>query len=225
MTQSKLGRSIASLFSKPKRPLSQSDRETGSGSVDTRKGPSIPGVPLRRGAGIMRIESRLLFDGAVGVTADALAPEPEHKSESLPVESTVRTQKPTDDPINGDLPNLDNSQVELASPDIVVFIDERLADREQLLAGTPADTHVVVIHANRSGVDQMAQALDGLAGVQSVHIISTGEPGRLNLGGSVLTVESIRGEYSEQLAHLGGSLSETADILIYGDRNHCDGSD
>ena len=52
--------------------------------------------------------------------------------------------------------------------------------------------------------------------MEAIHIVSHGDQGELLLGTGRLTLESMNGEYADELAVIGNALTENADLLIYG---------
>jgi len=97
----------------------------------------------------------------------------------------------------------------------IVFIDSRVKDLEQLLAGLAADVQAVVLDSERDGIAQIAAALQGVTDLASLHIISHGSSGTFYLGSAVLTESSLAG-YQSELAQIGASLAEDGDLLLYG---------
>ncbi|MBK7727993.1 MAG: DUF4347 domain-containing protein [Gammaproteobacteria bacterium] len=97
----------------------------------------------------------------------------------------------------------------------LVFIDSRVTDAEILLAGFSADTQIVWLDSDHDGVLQMTDALAGLTDVDSVHILSHGSEGEILLGSTTLT-ESMLANYASEWGNWRASLSDSADILIYG---------
>ena len=98
----------------------------------------------------------------------------------------------------------------------VVFIDTAVSNVDELVSEINPAASIYFIDASADGVEQIADILADYSNVDAIHIISHGEQGRLNLGSSVLTTESINGEYADDLAFIGGALAEHGDILIYG---------
>ncbi|SJM93542.1 DUF4347 domain-containing protein [Crenothrix polyspora] len=97
----------------------------------------------------------------------------------------------------------------------IVFIDPRVSDYQSLIADLPAGTEVVVLDANRDGVEQIAQALQGKSNLDAIDIVSHGASGAVYLGSSILDSYSIAG-YANQLADVGSHLGADGDILLYG---------
>jgi Ca2+-binding RTX toxin-like protein len=97
----------------------------------------------------------------------------------------------------------------------VVFVDSRVLDFDSLLKGLPPGTEVSIIEGNSSGLDQIAEALQGKSGLDAIHIISHGSAGSLYLGTSVLDSQTLP-SYGEQLAKIGAALTDSGDLLLYG---------
>ncbi len=97
----------------------------------------------------------------------------------------------------------------------IVFVDSRVADFGQLLAGLPPDVQVTVLDAAQDGVLQIAAALTGASNLDSIHVVSHGSQGALYLGSAILD-ESTLGRYGAELAQIGGALTNKGDLLLYG---------
>ncbi|MFC3686650.1 DUF4347 domain-containing protein, partial [Hydrogenophaga luteola] len=96
----------------------------------------------------------------------------------------------------------------------IIFVDAVAADVVGQLDWHPGE--VYVLDADRDGLEQMAEILNGRTGIDAIHIISHGTPGRLELGNSALDTTSITGIHADELAIIRASLAEEADILLYG---------
>ncbi|MCP3972956.1 MAG: DUF4347 domain-containing protein, partial [bacterium] len=75
---------------------------------------------------------------------------------------------------------------------------------------------IVLLDPQRDGVEQIAETLEGLSGVDAIHLITEGESAQLRLGSSLVTQESLSGQYADLFARIGSSLDADADLLIYG---------
>ncbi|MCP5093482.1 MAG: DUF4347 domain-containing protein, partial [Gammaproteobacteria bacterium] len=98
----------------------------------------------------------------------------------------------------------------------ILFIDTAVKDNESLLAGIKSNVEIVYLDPNSDGVEQIAEALDGRSGIEAIHLIAEGNAAELHLGDSFLTQKSISGQYADLFYRIGNSLSENADLLIYG---------
>lgn len=97
----------------------------------------------------------------------------------------------------------------------ILFIDSRVADADVLLAGLDPAIEIVRLNATESGLQQMANAVQGRSNISSVHVISHGGPGNLLLGSGVVSQSQLAAEQLA-LSTLQSALSEDADLLLYG---------
>lgn len=103
----------------------------------------------------------------------------------------------------------------------LVFIDQETPDWAALvddLLRQESEDRVIEFHiidSTRDGLTQVSETLSQYSNVSSVHIISHGQPGSLQLGNSQLDSEVLFRRAGE-FAKWRWSLSEDADILIYG---------
>ncbi|MEG4083486.1 DUF4347 domain-containing protein [Microcoleus sp. POL10_C6] len=109
------------------------------------------------------------------------------------------------------MPNF-NFQV---SGSAIAFIDSQVEDYQSLIAGVTPDTEVVILDENRDAIDQITEILALRTNIDSIHIISHGAPGSLQLGKTKLCSENLE-TYSKQFQQWGNALNLGADILIYG---------
>ena len=80
-----------------------------------------------------------------------------------------------------------------------LIIDTSVDDYETLLSGVNPDAEVVLLDADRDGVEQIAEALAGREGFDAIHIVSHGNQGELRLGNDSLTFDSMLGEHADEL--------------------------
>ncbi|MBX9684881.1 MAG: DUF4347 domain-containing protein, partial [Hyphomicrobium sp.] len=97
----------------------------------------------------------------------------------------------------------------------IAFIDQNVDDIATIVAGIDPSTEIVLLDGSKSGLDQIAAHLANRTDVDSVHIISHGEAGRIYLGTDTLSQATLS-KFSDQLNTIGTSLSAEGDILIYG---------
>ena len=96
----------------------------------------------------------------------------------------------------------------------VVFVD---ADAVDLLETVDVSTsEVVVLDAGTNGVEQMANHLQGRTGIDTIHVLSHGSAGQLELGSGLLNLSTLQGDCADELATIRAALSPDADLLIYG---------
>ena len=104
----------------------------------------------------------------------------------------------------------------------IVFIDPGVSDYQSLVGGVIPGTDVVVLEADRDGVQQITEVLlqhglDSPASDQStctVHLVSHGAPGCLSLGKTHLSLDTLE-QYGGLLTRWRGIASELS-LLVYG---------
>lgn len=109
-------------------------------------------------------------------------------------------------------------QTAQVSTGTLIIIDSSVPDLEQLLDDlreSGRDSQTIVLDAERDGVDQITEILDSRSEVGSIHLVSHGEGGAIKLGNTWLGPTNLAG-YAGQLAKWESSLTESADLLIYG---------
>jgi Domain of unknown function (DUF4347)/Glucose / Sorbosone dehydrogenase/PA14 domain/Calx-beta domain len=97
----------------------------------------------------------------------------------------------------------------------LVFIDPSLSSYKNLAASALQGEEVILLDPTLDGVAQITAALADRANVSSLHILSHGFQGSLQLASSQLSLDTLAG-YSSQLQQWGQSLTADADILLYG---------
>ena len=97
----------------------------------------------------------------------------------------------------------------------ILFIDSHVANYRSLLDSQSEPAEVFVLNAESDGLTQIAAYLQNRSGIDAIHVISHGSQGALYLGSTMLNSGNLS-LYQSQLAAIGGSLTETGDILLYG---------
>ncbi|PSB14467.1 hypothetical protein C7B69_19060, partial [filamentous cyanobacterium Phorm 46] len=76
------------------------------------------------------------------------------------------------------------------TPKAIAFIDTAVPDWKTLVDGVTPGTEVILLDSNRNGVEQIAQKLRG-GNFSAVHIVSHGAVGSLQLGNTMLTLDTL----------------------------------
>jgi Ca2+-binding RTX toxin-like protein len=97
----------------------------------------------------------------------------------------------------------------------IVFIDAAVSDRQTLINSVAPGTVVVTLEPIRNGVEQITETLAHLDSIESLHIVSHGEPGSLLLGSGELSLNTLA-EYAPQVESWNSALAAEASILLYG---------
>ncbi|MEG4858743.1 SdrD B-like domain-containing protein [Microcoleus sp. K1-B6] len=101
----------------------------------------------------------------------------------------------------------------------IVFVDSAVEDWQSLAVGVKAGMEVILVDRSRDGIEQIAEALQSHKGIESVHIISHGESGSLQLGPTILNSDNLE-TYSDCLkqwfSSSVNSIKNRFEILLYG---------
>ena len=104
-------------------------------------------------------------------------------------------------------------------PGSLIFVDGAVENSSELIAeltnSTSDEVQVFTLNSDSDGIEQMSLILAQYAGVKSVHLVSHGSAGRLNVGATQLDSQSITG-HKESISSWDNALADNADILIYG---------
>ncbi|MEH6565831.1 MAG: Ig-like domain-containing protein [Halopseudomonas sp.] len=153
-------------------------------------------TPVARPPLMQALEPRMMFDGAVAATVvDAAA---DHNTDSQPESSDVAA------------PGAAGEQRQE-----IVFVDSNVQNYQQLVDGVGDGVEVVLLDGSQDGLQQIADYLDGRSGIDSIHILSHGDSGRVQLGSTWLDSPGIA-THQALLSEIGATLSDGGDILLYG---------
>jgi hypothetical protein len=101
-----------------------------------------------------------------------------------------------------------------SSASSLVFIDAGVADYQTLAANVQPGAEVHIVTAG-DAIAQITQVLLQHTGISSIHIVSHGSAGELELGDRWVTVNDLT-NHASQLKAWTGALTAGADILLYG---------
>ena len=76
----------------------------------------------------------------------------------------------------------------------IAFIDTQVENYQSLIAGVKPGTEVVVLDGNKDAIDQITNILGDRTNIDSIHIVSHGAPGSLQLGDGSVSLEDIEGD-------------------------------
>jgi glucose/arabinose dehydrogenase len=97
----------------------------------------------------------------------------------------------------------------------ILFVDPTVKNYQSLLTGVSPGTEVVVLDRFRDGVQQISETLSKSRSLSSVHILSHGDAGGVQLGNTRLDYRHLD-RYTQQIQGWSKSLTADADILFYG---------
>jgi len=114
------------------------------------------------------------------------------------------------------MPNLKNQ----VSGSAIAFIDTQVENYQSLIAGVKPGTEVVVLDGNRDAIDQITDILRARTNIDSIHIVSHGAPGSLQLGDGSVSLDDIecdRHSLQQWFSPRTDSLAKNRpNILLYG---------
>ncbi|MCF6320143.1 MAG: DUF4347 domain-containing protein, partial [Rhizobiaceae bacterium] len=179
------------------------------------------GTPSGLGT-IRALEPRILLDAA----ALATGAEAVDNQAAIDAQNWQQSQIDSEGATNGAAPVAPvSTETELLAGGIdpstnglqeIAFVDASVEDMQAILDSLGPNVEVVIIDANTNGVEQIASVLADRQNIDAIHIISHGRSGTLDLGTTKLTEISMADKYADEMAVIKDSLSEDADILIYG---------
>lgn len=144
------------------------------------------------------LEDRVLFDGVPDATF--VFPLIDAGSQTVPA----------------DIQRMD--QADLSGPRELVLVDAGVESSQQLLASiiesNPNSTlEIRILNSEQDGITQISEILANTEGqYDSIHVISHGSAGQIQLGSSWLSNESITG-YTNEIAGWSTALKQDADLL------------
>ncbi|MEG4624301.1 DUF4347 domain-containing protein [Microcoleus sp. w1-18aA5] len=107
----------------------------------------------------------------------------------------------------------------------IVFADSQVKDCESLTETVNPDTEIVILNADRDGIEQIAETLKQRQNIAAVHILSHGAAASLQLGGTELNLSNIE-TYRNYLetwfalptteANSNSPITAKPEILLYG---------
>ncbi|WP_280283067.1 VCBS domain-containing protein [Pseudomonas sp. BN415] len=170
--------------------------------MKTKLGALVPPVfkPQRRA---MALEPRILFDGA----AAAATVDQQHQDNGDNADAAQSHATPDD-------ARSEPGQQQSATRHLLV-LDSRIEHREKLVGQLPSNVEALVVDSSQDGLAAISAALAQLGQVDSIQILSHGASGEFTLGSTTLTADNI-GQFAQPLSEWSKSLSEGADIQLYG---------
>lgn len=100
---------------------------------------------------------------------------------------------------------------------MLVIVDPSTGDDYNPAEKVENGTQVVILNAERDGVEQITEALQTHAGVNCIHVICDGSNGSLQLGSTHLNTHNLDA-YGWQLQHWAELLGANAEIFLYGNQ-------
>ncbi|MBF0156389.1 MAG: putative Ig domain-containing protein [Magnetococcales bacterium] len=167
------------------------------------------------------LEARVVFDGAaVDATAtamDAGRVQEVHRDIAAVDRSALSSLAELLAPAAAEASSAarETSSAPLSRTTQVALVDQGVDHWQDLAAGFGDDVEVHTIDSSQSGLTQAAEILSKFKGLDAIHIVSHGSPGRIVLGSSPIDATVVDAN-QEIFTTIGSSLNESGDILLYG---------
>ncbi|MCC3572024.1 DUF4347 domain-containing protein [Microcoleus sp. PH2017_34_RAT_O_A] len=98
----------------------------------------------------------------------------------------------------------------------IAFIDTRVQDYQSLVAGVTPGTEVVVLDGNEDAIAQITQILALRTNIDSIHIVSHGAPGSLQVGDGSLSLDDLECDRHSLQQWFSRLSKNPPNILLYG---------
>lgn len=103
----------------------------------------------------------------------------------------------------------------------LIVIDSGVEDAQFLIQGivgtASENPEIFVLNSSQDGISEISQILTKFRAIESLHIISHGQPGQLQLGTAVINQNTLPA-YADQLQQWTQALAKNSSILLYGCR-------
>ena len=107
------------------------------------------------------------------------------------------------------------SQFQVTHAKSVAFIDADLDGVGVLAQNLSADTEWVLLDPDRDLIEQISQTMSRFSGVSQIHLLTHGKHGAVALGDQIVDSQTLW-QRADQIRAWSGSMTEDADILVYG---------
>src|SRR5260221_930074 len=96
----------------------------------------------------------------------------------------------------------------------IAFVDPGVSDLGTLLGSLREGVRAVMLDRTGDAVRQIAAAVDGIAGLQSIHIVAHGAPGETRFSAGALSLETVL-DREKDLARIGDALGTGGELLLW----------
>ncbi|MFC5358592.1 DUF4347 domain-containing protein, partial [Azospirillum himalayense] len=96
----------------------------------------------------------------------------------------------------------------------VVFVDTSVNDYQTLIKDIAPDAKVILLDSQQEALGQMAKALSGMSGLDSVQVVSHGNEGHLYIAGRAYWADGLANR-GQDLQAIGAALKPGGDLLFY----------
>ena len=109
----------------------------------------------------------------------------------------------------------DRSFDTLQTKENLIFVDPTVENYHSLISDTSINSEIVMLDPLRDGVLQITEELAQHSNINSLHFISHGKSGSIQLGNTELNLDTLD-DYADELQSWNNALTSDADIILYG---------
>lgn len=118
------------------------------------------------------------------------------------------------DPLPDAATDRPNAGTDAPHPSEILFVDPSVSDLGTILANLRPQVEAILLDAERPVARQMALALAGVDGLDAVHVIAHGAPGRVSFAAGEWSAETLHGDELD-LAAIGQALGGFGELLLW----------
>ncbi|MER8492714.1 DUF4347 domain-containing protein [Mesorhizobium australicum] len=118
------------------------------------------------------------------------------------------------DPLPDAATDRPNAGTDAPRPSEILFVDPSVADLGAILRNLRPGVEAILLDAERPAARQMAQALEGLDGLDAVHVIAHGAPGRVSFAAGEWSARTLD-EDGVDLTTIGQALGGFGELLLW----------
>ena len=96
----------------------------------------------------------------------------------------------------------------------ILFVDPAVSDLETILGNLRPEVHAIVLDARWPAERQIASALAGHRGLDAIHVIAHGAPGRVNFAAGAWSAGTLK-EAAHDFAAIGRALAADGELRLW----------
>src|SRR5579883_568770 len=111
-------------------------------------------------------------------------------------------------------PLRDNQDLAMARASEILFVDPAVPDLATLLDNLRPEVRAIVLDSSQPAARQMALALHACRGLQAVHVVAHGAPGRVGFAAGEWTAATLEGD-AESFRTIGRALTAKGELRLW----------
>ncbi|MER9171980.1 DUF4347 domain-containing protein [Mesorhizobium australicum] len=118
------------------------------------------------------------------------------------------------DPLPDAATDRPNAGTDAPRPSEILFVDPSVADLGTILSNLKPEVEAILLDSERPAARQMALALEGRDGLDAVHVIAHGAPGRVCFAAGEWSARTLQDDEAD-LATIGQALGEDGEFMVW----------